>query len=101
MAAFAPGQTVVTGDPFVQVDPLPAGTYRFQLVVEDQAGNESLPFEVMVQVVPPAPTPQPATPIVTRPRIPIEEPGPILKPRVPLAEETTRIPIFKRGGLDF
>ena len=100
MAAFAPGQTVVTGDPFVQVDPLPAGTYRFQLVVEDQAGNESLPFEVMVQVVAPL-APQPTTPILTRPRIPLEEPGPILKPRVPLAEEAARIPILKRGGLDF
>jgi hypothetical protein len=89
MAAFAPGQVIVTSDPFVQVDPLPAGIYRFQLVVEDQAGNDSLPMEeVTVQVVAPQPVVQP-TPIFTRPRIPIVE------------ETTTRIPIFKRPLVDF
>ena len=90
MAAFAPGQVIVTAEPFIQVDAMPAGIYRFQLVVEDQAGNESLPMEVTVQVVAPQPVPQPTTPIFTRPRIPIVE------------ETTTRIPIFKRpGAVDF
>ena len=100
MAAFAPGQVIVTSEPFIQVDPLPAGTYRFQLVVEDQAGNESLPFEVMVMVVAPQPQPTPTPTPIFRPRLPVEEPEPVvIKPRIPVAEETTRIPIFKRGGI--
>lgn len=97
MAAFAPGQVIVTSEPFIQVDPMPAGTYRFQLVVEDQAGNESLPFEVMVMVVAPQPQPQPGP--IFRPRLPVEETPPVIsKPRIPVAEESMRIPI-KRGGI--
>jgi hypothetical protein len=52
MPALAPGQTVVTSTPSFLVDPLPAGTYRFRLVVEDDSGNASAPVERVVTVVP-------------------------------------------------
>jgi hypothetical protein len=96
MASFAPGQVIVTSDPFIQVDPMPAGTYRFQLVVEDQAGNPSLPVEVMVQVMAQEPIHSPPPPIG---RIPT--PIGRMPPRTPVIDEPgPRIPIFKqRGGL--
>lgn len=48
MAEFKPNVPVVQTDPLVSVDvkqdaPLPAGKYRFQLVVVDDGGNESEP----------------------------------------------------------
>jgi hypothetical protein len=48
MAGFTPNVPVVQNDPVVSVDmpataPLPAGKYRFQLVVIDDAGTESDP----------------------------------------------------------
>lgn len=96
MPAFAPGQVHVTTEPFIQVDPLPTGTYRFRLEVVDQGGNVSAPAEWQVTVLAPQrpqPTPTP-TPIPRPPigRIPLE----------PLEDRTSRIPIFKRpgGGLE-
>lgn len=56
MAEFKPGTPVVTGEPSVEVTvseelPLKPGRHRFQLVVEDDAGNVSLPdiVDVVVQ----------------------------------------------------
>lgn len=86
MPAFAPGQVHVTVDPFINVDLLPPGTYRFRLEVVDSAGNVSAPAEHTLTVTAP-PQPQPTTPTIPRPitRTPIE---PI--------ERRTGIPIFKR-----
>lgn len=56
MAQFKPNQPVVQADPTVKVEvsaanPLPVGANRFQLVVVDDEGNQSAPFnfEVIVQ----------------------------------------------------
>lgn len=56
MAEFKPNVPIVQKDPIVTVDinkdaPLPPGKYRFQLVVVDDANNESDPaiIEVIVQ----------------------------------------------------
>ena len=56
MAQFVPNQPVAQPDPVVSVDvtptsPLPMGVNRFQLVVVDDAGNESEPvfLEVIVR----------------------------------------------------
>lgn len=55
MAEFKIGEKVETIDPKVEVtidpnNPLKPGTYRFQLVVVDDAGNESDPAFVNVVV---------------------------------------------------
>lgn len=55
MAIFKPGIPVVTREPVVEVTanrefPLKAGLHRFQLVVEDDAGNVSAPDIVEVVV---------------------------------------------------
>ncbi|WP_437316212.1 hypothetical protein [Sorangium sp. So ce385] len=44
-----PNETKATDDPNVQLT-LQEGVYRFQLVVEDQAGNQSKPVELDVVV---------------------------------------------------
>ena len=56
MPEFKPNVPVVQKDPLVSVDvkqgsPMPAGKYRFSLVVVDDADNESDPFilEVLVR----------------------------------------------------
>jgi hypothetical protein len=59
MPAFARGQTHLTSTSFVEVDGLPAGTYRFQLVVDDNGGKQSLPAEAVVEVVAPTTVTQP------------------------------------------
>lgn len=56
MATFVPGQAVVTTDPRVEVTvspsaPLAPGRHRFQLVVVDDAGNESQPAVTEVIVI--------------------------------------------------
>lgn len=94
MPAFTtPGQVHVTVEPFINVDPLPSGTYRFRLEVVDAGGNVSLPAEVSVTVTAP-PQPQPTGPVVrpggTIGRIPVE---PI--------ERKPGIPIFRRGMEEF
>ncbi len=55
MAEFKPNVPVVQTDPFVSVDvkqdnPMPPGRYRFQLVVIDDAKNESEPAFIDVIV---------------------------------------------------
>jgi hypothetical protein len=55
MAKFVIGTAVETADPAVEVTvdpaaPLAAGRHRFQLVVVDDAGNQSLPDTVEVIV---------------------------------------------------
>jgi hypothetical protein len=92
MPAFTTaGQVHVTVDPFINVDPLPSGTYRFRLEVMDAAGNLSAPAEVTVTVAQPQPQPTPTPFPRTSPigRIPIQ-------PVVEEAEKISRIPIFKR-----
>ncbi|WP_437723482.1 hypothetical protein [Sorangium sp. So ce861] len=44
-----PNETAATDDPNVQLT-LQEGVYRFQLVVEDQAGHQSKPVELDVVV---------------------------------------------------
>jgi hypothetical protein len=56
MARFVTGQTITTTEPTVEVtvspsDPLSPGQHRFQLVVRDDAGNESAPALVEIVVV--------------------------------------------------
>lgn len=55
MSNFIPGQEIVTETPNVQVTPSPGdalrpGRHRFQLIVEDESGNRSLPAFVNVIV---------------------------------------------------
>ena len=55
MAEFKPGTPVTTEEPVVEVTvsaelPLKPGRHRFQLIVEDDAGNVSLPDVVDVIV---------------------------------------------------
>jgi hypothetical protein len=90
MAAFGVGTTVVTSVPFVDVDGLMAGTYRFRLEVEDAAGILSNPVEMLVVVTPPPPPPPP--PPVTRP--------PITRQPIDIdpIDRESRIPIYKRPG---
>jgi hypothetical protein len=55
MAAFVIGTPVETADPVIEVtvdptSPLPIGRHRFQLVVVDDSGNQSLADSVEVVV---------------------------------------------------
>ena len=53
MAEFQLNKPVITNEPRVTVDPgLEPGKYRFQLVVEDDDGNQSKAKEVIVTIVP-------------------------------------------------
>ena len=52
MAIFEPNKPIITREPAVKVDEgLRPGRYRFQLVVEDDEGNRSLPDTKIVIVV--------------------------------------------------
>ncbi len=63
---FALNQPFETDQPEVDVDPgLPPGTYRFQLVVVNQAGRRSAPATVTITVRPRTITP----PVVVDPRL--------------------------------
>lgn len=54
MPTFEPQKPIVTQQPIVVVDAgLAPGRYRFQLVVQDNAGNRSLPTEQIVVINPP------------------------------------------------
>jgi hypothetical protein len=90
MAVFGVGTTVVTSVPWVDVDGLMSGTYRFRLEVEDEAGILSNPAEITVFVVAPPPPPPPPPPPVTKP--------PITRQPVDLEDRISRIPIWKRPG---
>jgi len=55
MAEFIIGQEIATADPTIEVsvsadNPLPVGKHVFQLVVEDDSGNVSLPDTVEIIV---------------------------------------------------
>jgi hypothetical protein len=51
MATLTPLQPFVSGEPTVLVEnKLPPGSFRFQLVCVDEAGNESAPAEITVNV---------------------------------------------------
>ena len=95
MPAFTTvGQVQVTVEPFINVDPLPSGTYRFRLEVMDAAGNLSAPAEVTVTVAQPQPVPQPQP----QPTGPVVRPGGTIG-RTPIEpiERKPNIPIYKRG----
>ena len=55
MAVLTPGVPVVSDSPLLEVEGLAPGTHRFRLVVEDDAGNTSLPDERELTVVRSAP----------------------------------------------
>ena len=55
MAVLTPGVPVASDSPLLEVEGLAPGTHRFRLVVEDDAGNTSLPDEREVTVVRSAP----------------------------------------------
>jgi hypothetical protein len=78
----------VTVDPFINVDALPPGTYRFKLEVVDSAGNVSAPVEHTLTVTaPPQPQPTPS---------PFPRTSPIGRTPIEPIERRTNIPIFKR-----
>ncbi|MBC7823498.1 MAG: hypothetical protein H7126_06410 [Candidatus Parcubacteria bacterium] len=53
MPTFEPQKPIVTATPIVVVDAgLAPGRYRFQLVVEDDTGNQSQPTEQIVVINP-------------------------------------------------
>lgn len=84
MPVLTPGQPVKLDQPMLLVENrLQPGRYRFQLVVTDNAGNDSAPTELVVTVSQPAPTPTPPRPgPVLRPDVigPVVRPGPIIQP---------------------
>lgn len=67
MAAFTPGTPIETADPAIAVEGLPAGSHTFRLVVVDEDGNASLPADVDVLVVDPAPVVDSFSPAFGRP----------------------------------
>lgn len=81
MARFEIGTTLPTTEPFIVVDAgLPSGRHRFQLVVEDEAGNQSRPDQVIVTLV--ARTgPILTGPILTRPTLSTTSATTTLRPR--------------------
>jgi hypothetical protein len=51
MAKFEPNKPQITEGPTITVDAgLPVGRHRFQLVVEDDAGQRSAPAETVVTI---------------------------------------------------
>lgn len=93
MPAFAPGQVHVTVEPFIRVDPLPAGIYRFRLEVVDAGGNVSAPADVTVKVAAPMqPQPIPS---------PFPRTSPLGRTPIQPIERKTGIPIMKRGMEEF
>lgn len=95
MVAFAIGQPITTDVPGIEVDGLPAGSHRFQLVVVDNAGLRSKPDQVVVLVrgrivLPPVDPPI----VVVRPPIG----GPVVDPvRPPVTGPVIAGPVVVRG----
>ena len=85
MPIFQIGQAIETTEPTVLVEnKLAVGRHTFQLVVVDDAGNQSAPTKAIAVVValpPPHPTgPGPIRqPILTRPGSPLRPGSPIIR----------------------
>lgn len=94
MVMLAVNQPHSSAEPQIAVDnKLEPGKYRFRLVVLDQAKNESVPADIIVEVRPklidPIPDPRVRPDFVFRPEIltrPVAEPvvGPVIKPVQPV-----------------
>jgi hypothetical protein len=86
MVAFTIGRPVTTDVPGIEVDGLPAGSHRFQLVVVDDDGMRSQPDQIVVLVRDRVLTP--IDPPIVRPPIggpavdPVQPPvtGPVIGP---------------------
>lgn len=94
MARFVPGRPITTDQPFIDVDPgLSVGTHRFQLVVVDAQGNQSVPDIQAVTVV--------RVPI-TPPIGPVGPIGPIdpVPPIRPVSPITPIDPVRPVGAID-
>jgi len=61
MAVFTPGVPVASSEPTISVEGLAAGTHRFRLEVQDEAGNRSVADERVVLVR----TSVPVNPVIT------------------------------------
>lgn len=116
MAAFTPGQPIMTAEPVIDVDAgLSVGTHRFQLVVVDAQGNRSLPdiqtvtitrFTITPPVIGPIGPVVPIDPVVPiRPVVPIEprqpigtiSPTPVRSPQRTVKPQGRKGP--RRGGM--
>ena len=68
MPTIAIGQTITQSKPEMKVTSrLPAGKYRFRLVVTDTAGNQSKPSDLVVTVKPRQSVTQPGAVVATDP----------------------------------
>jgi hypothetical protein len=76
MANFTQRRQFKTRTPQLKVDAgLPAGTYVFQLMVEDQSGNRSAAAKVRLKIVAPREPIRPGDPVpVITPLDPIRDP---------------------------
>jgi hypothetical protein len=103
MAEFIPGKTVRSTEPTVRVDTLlDPGSYRFQLVVLDNARNVSAPAQLIVSVRTPPITPiRPTTPItpttLVTPVTPVR-PTTVVTPITPITPTTRITPVPPKGG---
>ena len=80
MATLTPGKPITVQTPELLVEnQLAPGMHRFQLVVIDEAGLESTPFELAVTVRRPV-IPRPRPDIVIRPDV-LERVEPVDRPR--------------------
>ena len=79
MVAFVAGKPITTDVAGIEVDGLPAGSHRFQLVVEDNNGVRSKPDQIVVlmrgRVLPPV-----DPPIIVRPPVGGPVVDPVAKP---------------------
>lgn len=93
MVAFTIGKPITTDVGGIEVDGLPAGSHRFQLVVEDRNGVRSQPQQIVVLVRdrvlppidPPIVRPPVVGPVIDPVRPPITGPviaGPLVSPLV-------------------
>ena len=90
MVAFTIGKPITTDVAGIEVDGLPAGSHRFQLVVEDNDGLRSQPDQIVVLVRGRVVLPPVDPPIIVRPPVvgPVVNPvrpgvvGPLVSPLV-------------------
>ena len=114
MVAFTIGKPVTTDTPGVEVDGLPAGSHRFQLVVEDNDGLRSQPDQIVVLVRglvlppidPPIVRPPIGGPLVDPVRPPVTGPvitgpvivGPVVNPVRPVVTGPLVSPLVVRDA---